>query len=67
MYEAKGTGRNRAVMFDASMRDEFINPLKFYEYMRGAVERCEFHLLYQPIVSLESGCVNPLGTCKSVR
>ncbi len=57
MYEAKRTGRGRAVFFDRVMHDKLRREQAMEAALRGAIERDEFSLVYQPIVDLESGAV----------
>ena len=57
MYRAKALGRVRFVLFDKAMRDEAMDVLDLETDLRRAVERLEFTLHYQPIVSLKSGRV----------
>jgi diguanylate cyclase (GGDEF)-like protein len=54
MYRAKGLGRNRQEIFDVSMHSGKTDRLNLETEIRSAVERGEFHLCYQPIVSLSS-------------
>jgi diguanylate cyclase (GGDEF)-like protein/PAS domain S-box-containing protein len=55
MYCAKANGRARYEIFDASMRDSIMDRLALESELRGALEREELLLNYQPIVSLETG------------
>ncbi len=55
LYEAKGTGRNRAVRFDRGMRDEVELKHAVLRAFRQAIERDELLLHYQPKVSLRTG------------
>ncbi len=57
MYHAKESGKNQFRLFDASMQDASIERLSLGVDMRGAVERGEFILHYQPIVALPEGTV----------
>jgi diguanylate cyclase (GGDEF)-like protein/PAS domain S-box-containing protein len=57
MYHAKESGKNQFRLFDASMQDASIERLSLGVDMRGAVERDEFILHYQPIVALPEGTV----------
>jgi diguanylate cyclase (GGDEF)-like protein len=57
MYHAKESGKNQFRLFDPSMQDASTERLSLGVDMRGAVERGEFILHYQPIVSLPDGGV----------
>jgi diguanylate cyclase (GGDEF)-like protein/PAS domain S-box-containing protein len=52
MYEAKGRGRSRHVLFDSAMHDRAVGTLNLQMDLRRAVARREFSVVYQPIVSL---------------
>jgi diguanylate cyclase (GGDEF)-like protein/PAS domain S-box-containing protein len=54
MYRAKSLGKARYEIFDKAMHARAINLLQMETDMRRAVEREEFILHYQPIVSLEN-------------
>lgn len=55
MYRAKADGRGRYKLFDAGMHAEAVELLQLETDLRRAVEREEFALHYQPIVSMETG------------
>src|SRR5947209_7893650 len=55
MYKAKERGRARYEVFDADMREQLLRRLDTEHAMPRALERNEFRILYQPIVSLETG------------
>jgi diguanylate cyclase (GGDEF)-like protein/PAS domain S-box-containing protein len=55
MYRAKSLGRSRIEIFDEEMREQSIRTLKLDGDLRRALDRTEFLLYYQPIVSLETG------------
>jgi diguanylate cyclase len=55
MYRAKERGRARYEVFDAEMRAQALRRLNTEHAMPRALERNEFRILYQPIVSLETG------------
>jgi diguanylate cyclase (GGDEF)-like protein len=57
MYRAKAAGRNRYILFDQQMHMEAMARLTLEEDLRRAVANNQFHLNYQPIISLESGKV----------
>jgi len=60
MYHAKESGKNQFRMFDPSMQDASTERLSLGVDMRGAVERGEFVLHYQPIVSLPDGALKSM-------
>jgi EAL domain-containing protein (putative c-di-GMP-specific phosphodiesterase class I) len=55
MYRAKEEGRGRKRVFSARMRDEVRERQRIEAGLRLALERAEFELHYQPLVSLSSG------------
>ncbi|HYP01338.1 MAG TPA: EAL domain-containing protein [Pyrinomonadaceae bacterium] len=55
MYRAKSLGKNRHEVFDKVMHDRAMRLLQLETDLRRAVEREEFSLNYQPIISLETG------------
>jgi diguanylate cyclase (GGDEF)-like protein len=57
MYRAKGIGKNRCVVFDASMHDAVRQRVETELALRSALFRDELLLVYQPIVSLADGSV----------
>ncbi|MEO6589719.1 MAG: EAL domain-containing protein [Pyrinomonadaceae bacterium] len=54
MYRAKASGKARYEIFDTAMHTHNINLLQMENDLRRAIERNEFKLVYQPIVSLNS-------------
>jgi diguanylate cyclase (GGDEF)-like protein len=58
MHRAKSEGRARFVRFDEGMRTRVVTLLQLETDLRRALEREEFRVHYQPIVSLESGRVH---------
>jgi diguanylate cyclase (GGDEF)-like protein len=52
MYEAKGQGKARAVLFQHAMTAASLERLELEADLRGALERGEFTLVYQPIVAM---------------
>lgn len=54
MYHAKGTGKARYQIFDTAMHVRAVALLKIETDLRRALERQEFQLHYQPIVSLSN-------------
>jgi diguanylate cyclase (GGDEF)-like protein/PAS domain S-box-containing protein len=55
MYRAKERGRGRCEMFDAEMRARAVRRLEVERELRGALERGELELRYQPVIALGSG------------
>ncbi len=60
MHRAKELGRNRFKVFHSRMLEEAIRLMRMENDLRLALVRQEFFLLYQPILSLESGNVTGL-------
>ncbi|HEX8336521.1 MAG TPA: EAL domain-containing protein, partial [Pyrinomonadaceae bacterium] len=54
MYRAKEKGKARYELFDADMHARAVERLRLENDLRRAVERGEFQVNYQPIVSLDS-------------
>ncbi len=57
MYRAKSLGKARHELFDSGMHTRAVALLQLETDLRWAMERQEFELHYQPIVSLSSGKV----------
>jgi predicted signal transduction protein with EAL and GGDEF domain len=55
MYRAKSGGRARYQIFDIRMRERVRARFWMEAELRGAVERGEFGLMFQPIVDMKSG------------
>lgn len=55
MYQAKLLGKARHVVFDKGMHVDAMNLLQLETDLRRAIDRQEFLIGYQPIVSLETG------------
>jgi len=58
MYRAKSLRKSRCQVFDASMREAATKRLQLESDLRGALDRREFEVYYQPIVSLKAGRLN---------
>ncbi|HTA33222.1 MAG TPA: bifunctional diguanylate cyclase/phosphodiesterase [Solirubrobacteraceae bacterium] len=57
LYEAKGAGRDRYVLFNSGMETAFRDRTAIQMDLREALERDEFFLLYQPTFDLQSESV----------
>jgi diguanylate cyclase (GGDEF)-like protein/PAS domain S-box-containing protein len=57
MYRAKNKGKARYEIFDAEMHTQALNRLHLENDLRRASEYQEFVLHYQPIVTLNTGCL----------
>ena len=55
MYRAKEAGRNRFHIFNDAMLEQAIRLMNMESDLRRAIANREFHLVYQPIVSLTDG------------
>jgi diguanylate cyclase (GGDEF)-like protein/PAS domain S-box-containing protein len=55
MYRAKSLGRTDLVVFHKAMHDDAVELLHLETDLRRAVDRREFRLCYQPIVTLRTG------------
>ncbi len=60
MVQVKGRGGGGYEFFHASMRNQAIESLRFETDLRAALEREEFLICYQPIVTLEDNRINGL-------
>jgi diguanylate cyclase (GGDEF)-like protein len=58
MYRAKAAGRDRHVRFDGAMRAELLAEVALEHDLRGALDRDEFELLYQPLLDLRTGWIH---------
>ena len=54
MYQAKDRGKARYTVFDRAMYDEAIRLVELENSLRMALERREFIMHYQPIISLDN-------------
>jgi len=55
MYHAKASGKAQHIIFDKCMHIRALNRLQLESDLRRAIDREEFMVLYQPIISLSSG------------
>ena len=54
MYKAKGSGRNAYALFDTSLREQVRDRVRVEQALRGALERGELAVHFQPIIDLET-------------
>jgi diguanylate cyclase (GGDEF)-like protein/PAS domain S-box-containing protein len=57
MYQAKGGGRARAVMFDHRMREAAVHRLATENALHRALDRHELRVHYQPEIDLRTGSI----------
>ncbi len=57
MYLGKASGSSGCLVFDQTMRTRLVEEQRLENDLRGAVERGEFTIHYQPIVSLVDGVI----------
>lgn len=55
LYQAKEAGRDKVAMFDESMRDQVEERVELERDLHIAIQLEQFHLVYQPIVTLPRG------------
>jgi diguanylate cyclase (GGDEF)-like protein/PAS domain S-box-containing protein len=60
MYRAKEQGRNGFRFYTSDMNDRAVERLLLETRLRGALERDEFSLVYQPIVDLQTGQIKSI-------
>jgi diguanylate cyclase (GGDEF)-like protein/PAS domain S-box-containing protein len=60
MYQAKKLGKARHAIFNPKMHTQAVERLQLENDLWRALERQEFLVYYQPIVSLETGCIQSL-------
>jgi diguanylate cyclase (GGDEF)-like protein len=65
MYRAKWDGRNRFAVFETGMQESVQNRVELEADLRGALERGEFLLAYQPTVDLSE--MRPTGVEALIR
>jgi diguanylate cyclase (GGDEF)-like protein len=57
MYRAKDEGKGGHAVFEPGMYAALLERLELASDLGNALERGELHVLYQPIVELDSGCL----------
>ncbi len=57
LYQAKGGGRDRVVVFDAGMHEHAVRVLELEAALRAAIERQQLSLAFQPNIDLAGGHV----------
>jgi diguanylate cyclase (GGDEF)-like protein len=55
MYHAKSSGRDKARLYSAALTNELRHRMELDAGLRSALERNEFHLVYQPQIDAGSG------------
>lgn len=58
LYAAKGAGRNRFRFFTPALQEAALNRVRLANDLRTGLAEQQFHLVYQPIVSLRDGSVH---------
>jgi diguanylate cyclase (GGDEF)-like protein/PAS domain S-box-containing protein len=58
MYRAKEEGGDRYVLFDKAMHDLVLDQLTVESSLKNAINKNEFLIHYQPIISIESGHIH---------
>ena len=58
MYHAKKSGRDNAQVYSASLTRDILARLELDASLRAALDRNEFHLVYQPQVDVVSGRIH---------
>ena len=57
MYQAKEAGKDQVEIYDKAMHDRVLQRMNMGTALRGGAIQKEFRLHYQPIISLETGCL----------
>lgn len=57
MHQAKAAGKARYQVFRAGMRVQVMTRMQLETDLRRAIERQEFQLHYQPVISLQTGAI----------
>jgi len=58
LYVAKGAGRNRFSFFTSALQDAAQSRVRLANDLRSGLQDQQFHLVYQPIVSMRDGSVH---------
>ncbi|MEO7939789.1 MAG: diguanylate cyclase, partial [Burkholderiaceae bacterium] len=58
LYAAKGAGRNRFRFFTPALQESALNRVRLANDLRASLSDNQFHLVYQPIVSLLDGSIH---------
>jgi diguanylate cyclase (GGDEF)-like protein/PAS domain S-box-containing protein len=58
LYEAKSNGRNGFCFFTSALQERAHKRLRMVNDLHLALERQQFHLVYQPIVDLKTGSIH---------
>jgi diguanylate cyclase (GGDEF)-like protein len=58
MYKAKSSGRGKVAVFEQGMHTHAVERLRLETDLRRAIERDEFVVFYQPIMSLKTNAVS---------
>ena len=58
MYQIKARGKSGYAMFDLAMSGQALQRLEMENDLRGAIERGELRVFFQPIVNLKTGLVS---------
>jgi diguanylate cyclase (GGDEF)-like protein len=58
MYHAKESGKSRLAVFEDSMRRSRLERIDLRSELRTAIDNDELHVVYQPVVDLNSGRVD---------
>lgn len=54
LYEAKNSGRNTLRLYDGRIRRQVVERVELEQQLRGAIDRGEISVAYQPIVELDN-------------
>lgn len=57
MYQAKKTGKNKFVLYEKPIKDEFAELVEVESHLRNALENKEFPVYYQPQLDLASNTI----------